>query len=572
MDSRPVSRSNGRVRRPSTDRKPLYAPRGVVATSQPLATTAGLAVLRRGGNAVDAAIATAIALTVVQPGSNDIGGDLFAIVWDGARLHGLNGSGRAPAALTLSAALRAAAGVAPSDAHGGAQATAARSMPTSGWPPVTVPGAPAGWRDLHARFGTLPFADLFTDAVAYAERGYPVSPTVAYHWQRAVDRHAQLQAPEVAAPELAEWARVYTVDGGRAPRAGELFRNPGAARTLRLIAESGAEAFYHGEVAAAMAGFSAATGGLLTAEDLSGHASTWVDPIAIGYRGHEVWELPPNGQGIAALLALGILDGFDLAGTDLAGTGLEQRLHWQIEATKLGFADAHAYVADPERADVPTAALLHPAYVAGRRALVGAAASTPAPGDPARGGTVYLCTADSGGMMVSLIQSNYMGFGSYVVVPGFGFGLQNRGAGFSLEAGHPNAVAPGKRPFHTIIPGFLTRGGEPVGPFGVMGGHMQPQGHVQLVTSTVDSGLDPQEALGLPRWYWHAGRLVHVEPALTATAAGAAAVAGLRRRGHEVVVTGEVGLFGCGQAIWCRAGGGYVAGSEPRADGCAIGF
>ncbi|HET8683189.1 MAG TPA: gamma-glutamyltransferase family protein [Micromonosporaceae bacterium] len=550
------------MRLPSTDRKPLYAPRGVVATSQPLAASAGLAVLRRGGNAVDAALATAIALTVVQPGSNDIGGDLFAIVWDGTRLHGLNGSGRAPAALTLQAAQAAAAGVEPAAAHGGAQATAAQAVPPFGWPPVTVPGAPAGWRDLHARFGALPFADLFTDAVAYAEHGYPVSPTVAHHWQRSVDRYAQVSAPEVA-----EWARVYTVDGGRAPRAGELFRNPAAARTLRLIAESKAEEFYHGEIAAAMAGFSAATGGLLAAGDLSGHTSTWVEPVAVGYRGHEVWELPPNGQGIAALLALGILDGFDLAGADL-----EQRLHWQVEAVKLGFADAHAYVADPQRAEVPTAALLDPGYVAARRALVGAGAACPAPGDPARGGTVYLCAADADGMMVSLIQSNYMGFGSFVVVPGFGFGLQNRGAGFSLDAGHPNAVAPGKRPFHTIIPGFLTRAGQPVGPFGVMGGHMQPQGHVQLITSTADDGLDPQDALGVPRWYWHAGRLVHVEPALLATAAGEAAVAGLRRRGHEVVVTDEPSLFGYGQAIWHRPGQGYVAGSEPRADGCAVGF
>jgi len=551
-----------RVRLPSIDRKPLYAPRGVVATSQPLAASAGLAVLRRGGNAVDAALATAIALTVVQPGSNDIGGDLFAIVWDGTRLHGLNGSGRSPAALTLQAAQAAGAGMAPSAALGGAQATAAQAMPAFGWAPVTVPGAPAGWRDLHARFGALPFADLFTDAVAYAEHGYPVSPTVASGWQRAVDRYAQIGALEVA-----EWARVYTVGGGRAPRAGELFANPAAARTLRLIAESKAEEFYHGEIAAAVAAFSEATGGLLAAEDLSGHTSTWVEPVAVGYRGYEVWELPPNTQGIAALLALGILDGFDPA-----GAGLEQRLHWQIEAVKLGFADAHAYVADPHAAEVPMVALLDPGYVAARRALVGAEAACPAPGDPARGGTVYLCAADADGMMVSLIQSNYMGFGSFVVVPGSGFGLQNRGAGFSLEAGHPNAAGPGKRPFHTIIPGFLTRAGQPVGPFGVMGGHMQPQGHVQLITSTVDDELDPQGALGVPRWYWNAGRLVHVEPALLATAEGEAAVAGLRRRGHQVVVTDEPSFFGYGQAIWHRPGQGYVAGSEPRADGCAVGF
>ncbi|HZN74414.1 MAG TPA: gamma-glutamyltransferase family protein [Micromonosporaceae bacterium] len=534
-----------------TDRKPVFYPRGVVATSQPLAASAGLAVLRRGGNAVDAAVATAIALTVVQPGSNDIGGDLFAIVWDGSRLHGLNGSGRSPAALTLAEVLQRAEP--PTAVHGGAQGTAARVMPAAGWLPVTVPGAPAGWRDLHARFGALPFADLFTDAIAYAEHGYPVSPMVARGWQRAVDRYHEL-----AEPGIAEWSRVYTVDDGRAPRAGQRFRNPGAARTLRLIADSKAEEFYHGGIAQALAAFAKQTSGLLTADDLAAHSSTWVEPLSANYRGHEVWELPPNGQGIAALLALNILDGLDLGAT-------EHELHLAIEAMKLGFADAHAYVADPEQVDVPTAALLDPGYAATRRALIGEEASIPRPGDPARGGTVYLCAADADGMMVSLIQSNYMGFGSYVVLPEYGFGLQNRGAGFSLDAGHPNAVAPRKRPFHTIIPAFLTRGGEPVGPFGVMGGHMQPQGHVQVMLSTVDHDLDPQTALGRPRWYWHTGRTVHVEPDLDG-------VEGLRRRGHEVVVTQESSMFGYGQAIWRLPDGGYVAGSEPRADGLAVGF
>jgi len=548
------------VRPTSLDRKPVYAPRGVVATSQPLAAGAGLAVLRRGGNAVDAAVATAIALTVVQPGSNDIGGDLFAIVWDGSRLHGLNASGRSPAALTRDEVVRRADG--PTDTHGGAQATAERAMPAAGWLPVTVPGAPAGWRDLHARFGALPFADLFTDAIAYADRGYPVSPMVARNWRRAVDRHATL-----AMPEIVEWPRVFTVDNGRAPIAGEHWRNPGAARTLRLIADSKAEEFYHGSIARAVADFADRTAGLLTADDLAAHSSTWVDPVSARYRGYEIWEMPPNGQGIAALLALNILDGMDVG-----AFGSEHRLHVAIEAMKLGFADAHAYVADPEHVAVPTAGLLDPAYAASRRALIGEQASTPTPGDPARGGTVYLCAADADGMMVSLIQSNYMGFGSYVVIPEFGFGLQNRGAGFSVEASHPNVVAPGKRPFHTIIPGFLTRGGEPVGPFGVMGGHMQPQGHLQVVLSTVDDGVNPQQALDRPRWYWHSGRTVHVEPDLVAGDEGRAAVEGLRRRGHDVVVTDEASLFGYGQAIWRLPDSGFVAGSEPRADGVAIGF
>jgi gamma-glutamyltranspeptidase / glutathione hydrolase len=540
------------VARSVLTRKPLYAPRGAVATSQPLAAAAGLAVLRRGGNAVDAAVATAITLTVVQPGSNDIGGDLFAIVWDGDALHGLNASGRSPGTLTLSAARAAAVAPAAGGALGGAQGAAGLVMPSRGWLPVTVPGAPAGWRDLHARFGTLPFADLFTDAIGYAAGGYPVSPTVAASWAHAVAHHATLSGPQ-----FAEWGRVYTVDG-RAPRVGELWRNPDAARTLRLIGDSGAEEFYRGSIAADLAAFAAETGGLLTTEDLAKHASDWVDPVRAAYRGYDVWELPPNGQGVAALLALNILAGMDVPAADR-----ELRTHWQIEAVKLGFADAHAYVADPSVVEVPLAGMLDPAYAATRRALIGESAGDPPPGDPARGGTVYLCTADADGMMVSLIQSNYMGFGSYLVAPGTGFGLQNRGAGFALAPGHPNAAGPGKRPYHTIIPGFLTRGGQPVGPFGVMGGHMQPQGHVQLVMSTVDDGLDPQAALDAPRWYWHSGRDVYVEPGIDADA--------LRRRSHRVSVE-ESAFYGFGQAIWRLPGGGYVAGSEPRADGCAVGY
>jgi gamma-glutamyltranspeptidase/glutathione hydrolase len=536
------------------------------ATSQPLAVAAGLDALRRGGTAVDAAVAAAITLTVVQPGSNDIGGDLFAIVWDGTRLHGLNASGRAPAGLTREAVLAAAAGGAPEAAYGGAQAEAGRygSVPARGWPAVTVPGAPAGWRELHERFGRLDFADLFADAVWYAEAGYPVSPAVAAGWARAVEQYAQLSGPE-----FAPWGETYTLRG-RAPHVGETWRNPAAARTLRLIAASRTEAFYGGEIAQAMERYAARTGGVLTAADLAAHAGTWVTPVAASYRDHRVWELPPNGQGVAALLALHILDGMDVGGADPV-----QRRHAEIEAMKLGFADAHAYVADPDRVPVPTEALLSRGYADARRALIGPKAALPEPGDPARGGTVYLCAADSDGMMVSLIQSNYMGFGSYLVVPGYGFGLQNRGAGFSLDPDHPNVVAPGKRPFHTIIPGFLTRDdGAPVGPFGVMGGHMQPQGHLQLIRGTLDGGLDPQAALGAPRWYWHAGRRVLVEPELVAGAAGERLLAGLRERGHEVAVAGaaERPVFGYGQAIWRSPQGGYVAGSEPRADGLAAGY
>jgi gamma-glutamyltranspeptidase/glutathione hydrolase len=504
-------------------RKPLYAPRGVVATSQPLAASAGLAALRRGGSAVDAALATAITLTVVEPGSNDIGGDLFAIVWEGTGLVGLNASGRSPAALSL--------------AHLGGT-----PVPFDGWLPVTVPGAPAGWRDLHARYGRLPFADLFADAIGYATEGYPVSPTVARGWEGAVRRHEGLHGPEYA-----EWARLF----GRAPAPGEVFRNPDAARTLRLIAESGADEFYHGEIAVSLARHAGKTGGLLSTVDLAGHESTWVDPVSVRYHGYDVWELPPNGQGLAALIALAILDGLPRPG-----------LHERIEAMKLGYADAHAYVADPAFSSLP--ALLDPAYIAQRRELIGDRAGVPDAGQPGRGGTVYLCAADEDGMMVSLIQSNYLGFGSHVALPGYGFTLQSRGAGFSVEPGHPNVVAGRKRPYHTIIPGFLSRDGVPVGPFGVMGGHMQPQGHVQLVLSTVDGGLDPQAALDAPRWYWDSGRRLYVEPELDAAA--------LRDKGHEVTVEASVSRYGRGQAIWRSSERGYVAGSEPRADGCAVGY
>ncbi len=512
---------------PNLARKPAYAARGVVATSQPLAASVGLDILRRGGNAVDAAVATAIALTVVQPQSNDIGGDLFALVWDGGRLHGLNGSGRSAAALTPD---RLGLG----------------GMAERGWLPVTVPGAPAGWRDLHARFGRLPFADLFADPIMLAEQGFPVSPTIAHAWRRGLAVHATLSGPEFAA-----WPDVFA-PGGVTPAAGQTFRNPGAARTLGLIAATSADAFYTGEVARAIVDHSARTGGLFTLDDLATHTSSWVEPLSVGYRGHEVWELPPNGQGLAALIALGILD------------GLEPTPHAQIEAMKLGFADAHAVVADPDLAPAPVKALLDPAYLAHRRGLVGERAAVPTAGEPDRGGTVYLCTADADGMMVSLIQSTYAGFGSFVAVPGYGFGLQNRGLGFSTAAGHPNAVGPRRRPFHTIIPGFLTHGGAPVGPFGVMGAHMQPQGHLQLLSGVLDRGLDPQAALDAPRWYWDRGLRVLVEPEFDP-----AAVEQLRERGHDVKVTADRTVMGNGQAIWRLPEGGYIAGTEARTDGLA---
>jgi gamma-glutamyltranspeptidase/glutathione hydrolase len=522
---------------------PVFASRGVVATSESLAAQAGLFVLARGGNAVDAAVATAATLTVVEPPVNGIGADAFAIVWDGKRLHGLNGSGRAPAAHTLDRF----------------RAQSLTKVPMRGWLSVTVPGAPAAWRDLHARFGRLPFETLFEAAIGYAERGFPVSPLTAESW--AVS--ARAFAASSADPEFRGWFETFTPNG-TPPGAGDVFRSPGHAATLRKIAASRADDFYRGETAARIAAFAAQTGGGLTRDDLAAHESTWVDPISVPYRGVEVCEIPPNGQGIAALAALRLLEGFDLAKRPRDDA---ESFHLQIECMKLAFADAYAFVADPAKVDVPTRGLLDPAYLASRRSLVRDRAASPVAGSPPRGGTVYLCAADADGMMVSFIQSNFHGFGSGIVVPGTGIALQNRGYGFSLDPAHPNVVAPGKRPFHTILPAFLLEEGRAVGPFGVMGGSMQPQGHAQVVANQVDWGMNPQAALDAPRWRWVEGTKVAVEPGVPD-----AVVRGLRDRGHEVVVEPATAAFGRGQVIRRLANGAFVAGSDFRADGAPAGF
>lgn len=525
-----------------SSRAAVLSTEAMVATSQPLAAQAGLGVLVDGGTAVDAAIATAAALTVVEPCSNGLGSDAFAIVWDGDRLHGLNGSGRWPAA-------------------GGADRlrdTGHTAMPERGWTPVTVPGAVDGWAVLHERFGRLPVDRLLEPAIRYAEQGFPLSPMVARQWAAAAKFF-----PEQGLTEISDWSTVFA-PGGRAPRAGERWGSPGHARGLRCLAERGLRDFYEGEVADAIAGYAAVTGGLLTINDLASHHAEWVDLINIRYRDHEVWEIPPNGQGIAALLALGIVAHTDVARHPQIDPG---GWHPQIEAMKLAFADSDAYVADQAHAEVPLDGLLAPDYLEARAALIGDRAGDPPRGEPKRGGTVYLCTADADGMMVSFIQSNYMGFGSGVVVPSHGISLQNRGAGFTLDADHPNVAAPGKRPRHTIIPGFLTSNGSAVGPFGVMGGEMQPQGHLQVVSGMVDHGLNPQAALDAPRWRVERDTSVKVERQTPAEV-----IDGLRVRGHVVEVeAGRMG-FGRGQVILRSDDGVYIAGSEPRADGCAVGI
>ena len=538
----PLSLDLGRDAFPYPSRRmPVLAPRGVVATSEPLAAQAGLSMLQAGGNAVDAALATAIALTVVEPTSNGIGSDAFALVWEGDRLHGLNGSGRAPRTHTRE--------LFTSLGHS--------SVPATGWLPVTVPGTPAAWRDLHARFGRLPFERLFEPAIYYAEHGYPVAPITAAAWASSESAYRQSRS----GPEFRGWYETF-VPAGRAPAPGEMWSSPGHAATLRAIASSKAAAFYTGELATAIARFAAETGGYLTTDDLAAHTSEWVEPIGTRYRGYDVWEIPPNGQGIAALVALNLLEGFQLGARER-----DETYHLQLECMKLAFADAHRYVADMQHTAVPVAGLLDKEYAASRRKLVGERAAQPEPGEPERGGTVYLCAADSDGMMVSYIQSNYQGFGSGVVVPGTGIALQNRGAGFRLEADHPNVVAPGKRPYHTIIPAFMTEGDQAVGPFGVMGGHFQPQGHVQVVLNQVDFGLNPQAALDAPRWQWLSGLDVELE-----AAAAAEVEEGLRERGHVVRRVPGATSGPKGQIIRRLPGGGYIAGSEPRCDGAAVGY
>ena len=521
-------------------RSSMFASRGAVATGQPLAAQAGMAILRLGGNATDAAIATAIALTVVEPTMNGIGSDAFALAWADGKLHGLNASGRAPALASM-ADYRSAG-------H--------ELVPDLGWLPVTVPGAVSAWVELHHRFGRLPFEALFGPAIELAEHGFSISPIVAKSWNQAARHYARV----AVGPEFAGWFSTFAPTG-IGPAVGDVHRLADHATTLRSIAASGGRSFYEGHLAEAIDAFSQTTGGLLRGTDLANHRPQWVEPIGTNYRGVDVWEIPPNGHGISALAALNIAEGFDI---DTASSDDAHAWHLRIEAMKLAFSDAAAYVADPEHVEVPVRGMLDKAYAARRRSLITDEASTPAAGNPPRGGTVYLCAADTEGQMVSFIQSNYMGFGSAVVVPGTGIALQNRGANFSLDPSHPNALAPGKRPYHTIIPGFLTRDGEPIGPFGVMGGFMQPQGHMQVVMRTVDQQLHPQAALDAPRWRWEHGRTVWIE----ARTPGAI-IDGLRARGHDVHVVDDPSAFGRGQIIW-RLRDGLVAGSESRTDGQAV--
>ncbi|UCU97097.1 gamma-glutamyltransferase family protein [Hydrogenophaga taeniospiralis] len=532
---------------PST-RLPLFA-RNIVSTSHPLAAQAGLRMLLQGGNAVDAAIAAAAALTITEPVSNGLGSDAFCILWDGQQLHGLNASGTAPTAWTPGYFHRK---------HG----SDALTPPKRGIDSVTVPGAVAGWAALSERFGRLPFADLMQPAIELAERGCAVPVVVRQKWAAATP---ELQSQPGFAEHFLPW--------GRAPQVGELFKFPAAARGLRAIAESKGEAFYRGPIAQALARFAAQHGGALTEADLAAFRPEWVAPIGQDYRSHTLHEIPPNGQGIAALIALGILSNFDLASMPVDSVAAQ---HLQIEAMKLAFADVYRYVAEPGAMDVSTEQMLDPAYLRGRAKLIDRQrAQDFGAGNPAKGGTVYLSAADEHGMMVSFIQSNYMGFGSGTVEPLFGISLQNRGHGFNLSSGPgrntANLVAPGKRPFHTIVPAFLTKDGQPVMSYGVMGANMQPQGHVQTLVRLLDHGQSVQAACDAPRWRFDAGLHINVESAMDP-----ATVQGLKDLGHQTrLIDDPYQDFGAGQFIWRLgdpASEGYVAASDPRRDGQAVGY
>jgi len=529
-------------------RSPVFSRTGIVATSQPFATAAGLEVLARGGNAADAAVAAGAALNVTEPGSTGIGGDMFTLYYsaDTKRVTALNGSGRAPAALTLDRLKREGFST---------------ELPVFHAHTVTVPGACAGWFDLIEKHGSLAMSEILAPAIRLAREGFPVAPLAAHAWQRGAQNQLR----------NAFNGQEMTIEG-RGPRAGEVFHNPNLAHTFELVARDGRSAFYEGEIAEAIVSVIKEAGGCMSLEDLATHTSTWEEPISVDYRGLRVYECPPNGQGITALIALNLLEGFDLASLEILST---ERFHLLIEAMRLAFADARWYVADPTFSKVPITDLLSKGYARERRKLIDPNRATI---DQARGtpvsssGTVYLSVVDRFGNACSFINSNYWGFGTGIVPKGFGFTLQNRGHNFRLDPNHPNALGPRKRPYHTIIPAMVTRdNGSLYASYGVMGGFMQPQGHVQVLSALVDHGLDPQSALDLPRFCIDAetsGGRVALEEGISANVSS-----DLEKMGHPVyTVSGyDRSLFGRGQVILNYSETGvFCAGSDPRADGCAM--
>lgn len=523
-------------------RNVVYARKAMACTSIPQGAQIGLDVMKAGGNAMDAAVAMAAAMPLLEPTSNGLGSDCFALVWVEAekKLYGLNASGVAPAA--LSAAMVREMG------H--------QAMPKAGWIPTMVPGAPAGWAELNCRFGTKPLAQLFAPAISAAREGVPVQVNLEPMWEADARRIASAMERDPA-PHAYWWERFMKPDG-TPYRAGDVFRWEEYAQTLEELAATECESYYRGPLMEKIVSFSRATGGYFCEDDFRNYKPEWVEPISTDYKGYTVCEIPPNGHGITVLMALNLLKGLELSGQkDCADT-----YHKILESIKLAFADTRTYVADPRYMRTRVEDLLSEKYAARRRALISEQALTPEAGDPSCGGTIYLCTADSQGNMVSFIQSNYTTFGAGVAIPGTGISLQNRGANFSLDEGSDNCLAGGKRSYHTIIPGFLMRDGEAVGPFGVMGAFMQPQGHVLVVVNTVDYHMNPQEALDAPRIQWTGGKHIQLEREVPAHIAQ-----DLARRGHEVEIVNSNLHMGRGQIIWKTENGLYIGGTEPRCDG-----
>ena len=533
-------------------RSEVLAQNGMVATSHPLATQIGLQVLKDGGNAVDAAIAANAALGLMEPTGCGVGGDLFAIVWDAEtqQVYGLNASGRSPQGMTL-AMLRE---------------KKLDAIPALGPLPVSVPGAVDGWFSLHERFGSKPMADLLAPAIAYAEEGFPLTQLIAWYMQRSVPMYIARGFPNVMETYMGQ-------NGGELPDEGDIYRNPFLADTYRRIAEGGRDAFYRGEIATTVADFIQSQGGYLSVEDFADHESEWVEPVSVNYRGYDVWELPPNGQGIAALQMLAILEGYDF---DSISFGSAEHLHLFTEAKKLAFEDRAKYYADMDFASVPVDRLISETYAGERRRLISDRATVYNAGEISAGETIYLTTADKDGNMVSLIQSNYRGMGSGMVPPGLGFMLQDRGELFTLQEGRANTYAPGKRPFHTIIPAFISKDGQPWVSFGVMGGDFQPQGHTQIVMNLIDFGMNLQEAGDAPRWDHTGGSSPTGDPrgegqVRVESGISYETIRGLIDRGHDVGFTRD-GYGGYQAILRDPENGVYHGASESRKDGQAAGY
>ena len=521
----------------NSQRTSVYAKNGMVATAQPSASQVGLDILKKGGNAVDAAIAVAACLTVVEPTSNGIGGDNFALIWMKDRLYGLNSSGQSPDSLSIDSLKQ----------------KGISQIPKYGFIPVTVPGAVSGWVAMHKRFGKLPFTDVLLPAILYARNGFAVSPTVAHYWSIA----HKIYQKNLQGDEFKYWFDTFTKND-KTPQEGELFTLNDHAKTLEEIAYTYGESFYRGNLADQIDAYSRKFGGYIRKSDLESFQSEWVDPISSNYKGYDVWEIPPNGQGAIALMALNIMENFKINKKESIKT-----YHQSIEAMKLAFADGLEYISDPKTMKVEVKDLLSKDYAKSRSKLLDQTASLPSCGKPAGSGTVYLATADSDGNMVSMIQSNYMGFGSGLVVPNTGIALHNRGHNFSMNPNSDNYLQPNKRPYHTIIPGFLTKDSIPLGPFGVMGGFMQPQGHMQVIMNLIDFKMNPQSALDAPRWQWIEGKKITVEPEFSKRI-----INGLIKKGHDIIINPDLGSFGRGEIILRDPiNHVYQGGTEKRADG-----